>query len=39
VSIPVFSSAADAAANTNASSETMPFQLTVADDKLEVPLR
>jgi hypothetical protein len=39
VSIPVFPSAADAAANTNASTATMPFQLTIADAKLEVPLR
>jgi hypothetical protein len=39
VSIPVFPSAADAAANTNASTATVPFQLTIADAKVEVPLR
>jgi hypothetical protein len=39
VSIPVFSSAADAAANTNSSSASLSFQLTTADAKIEVPLR
>lgn len=39
VSIPVFASAADAAANTNPSSASLSFQLTTANAKLEVPLR
>jgi hypothetical protein len=39
VSIPVFSSDADAAANTNPSSASLSFQLTTADAKIEVPLR
>jgi hypothetical protein len=39
VTIPVFASAADAAANTNANSASLSFQLTTADAKLEVPLR
>jgi len=39
VSIPVFSSAADAAANTNANTASLSFQLTDADARLEVPLR
>lgn len=39
VSIPVFTSAADAAANTNSSTASLSFQLTTANAKLEVPLR
>jgi hypothetical protein len=39
VSIPVFSSDSDAAANTNASTASTPFQLTTDDAKVEVPLR
>lgn len=39
VTIPVFSSAADAAANTNATSASLSFQLTTANAKIEVPLR
>jgi hypothetical protein len=39
VSIPIFASESDAAANTNPSTASLSFQLTTANAKIEVPLR